>query len=237
MSAVAPALRRWDVRTAASPHHFVAISENVRERIRRIYGRTSDLIYPPVDTSRFSAGARDDGYFLIVSALVPYKRVDLAVEAFNRIGERLIVVGSGPEEARLRALAGSTIELAGWKSEAEVSEYYARCRGVVFPGEEDFGIVPVEAMACGKAVIAYARGGALETVLDTPGVRTGILFRDQTVDSLLEAIGRFRTTEFDPAALRTFALTFDRELYKSRMREYVLKRWEEFREQSPQVHV
>jgi len=237
MSAVAPALRRWDVRTAASPHHFVAISENVRERIRRIYGRTSDLIYPPVDTSRFSVGARDDGYFLIVSALVPYKRVDLAVEAFNRIGERLIVVGSGPEEARLRALAGSTIELAGWKSEAEVSEYYARCRGVVFPGEEDFGIVPVEAMACGKAVIAYARGGALETVLDTPGVRTGILFRDQTVDSLLEAISRFRATEFDPAALRTFALTFDRELYKCRMREYVLKRWEEFRDQSPQVHV
>ncbi len=237
MSAVAPALRRWDVRTAVSPHHFVAISENVRERIRRIYKRTSDLIYPPVETSRFSLGTCDDGYFLIVSALVPYKRVDLAVEAFNRIGERLIVVGSGPEEARLRSLAGPTIEFAGWRSEAEVSEYYARCRGVVFPGEEDFGIVPIEAMACGKAVIAYARGGALETVLDAPGVRTGVLFREQTVDSLLEAISRFRTIEFDPASMRKFAVTFDRELFKSKMHEYVLKRWGEFREQSPQVHI
>jgi len=237
MSVAAPALRRWDVRTASSPHHFVAISENVRERIRRIYGRTSDLIYPPVDTSRFSPGTHDDGYFLILSALVPYKRVDLAVEAFNRNGERLIIVGSGPEEERLRALAGPTIEFTGWRSEDEVREYYVRCRGVVFPGEEDFGIVPVEAMACGKAVIAYARGGALETVLEGPGLRTGVLFTDQTVDSLLEAVVRFRHTEFDPAAMRKFALTFDRELYKSRMREYVLKRWGEFREKSLQVHI
>jgi glycosyltransferase involved in cell wall biosynthesis len=190
-----------------------------------------------VDTSRFSLGTRDDGYFLIVSALVPYKRVDLAVEAFNRIGERLIVVGSGPEYARLRGLAGPTVEFVGWRSEAEVGEYYARCRGVVFPGEEDFGIVPLEAMACGKAVVAYARGGALETVRDAPGMRTGILFGDQTVDSLLEAVGRFRTTEFNPVAMRAFALTFDRELYKNRMQEYVLKRWGEFLGQSPQVHI
>jgi glycosyltransferase involved in cell wall biosynthesis len=221
-------LRRWDVRTAAYPHHFIAISENVRQRIREIYGRSSDLIYPPVDTSRFAVSARDDGFYLIVSALVPYKRVDLAVEAFNRSGERLLVVGDGPDLARLRHAARANVEFLGWQPDHTIAELYAACRAVVFPGEEDFGIVPVEAMASGKPVIAFARGGALETVVDRPEVSTGVLFSEQTVESLLSGVGRAREKTFDPDRMRAFAEQFDREAYKRQMEEYVVRRWSEF---------
>ncbi len=222
-------LRRWDVRTSANPHHYVAISENVRERIARIYNQPSDLIYPPVDTDLFSLGRIDEGWFLVVSALVPYKRVDLAIEVCNRTGDRLFIVGTGPDEARLRALAGPTIEFAGWQSNEQLRELYGRCSAVLFPGEEDFGIVPLEAMASGKPVIAYARGGALETVLEEPAGKTGILFREQTADSLVEAMGEFRRSSFDGGALRSFAERFDRRLFKDRVRDYVERRWEDFR--------
>lgn len=234
MRAVVGALRRWDVRTASNPHHFVAISENVRRRIRTIYGRESDVIYPPVDTSAFPLSSRNDGFSLVVSALVPYKRVDLAIEAFSRMGRRLVVIGDGPDFPRLRQLAGPTVEMLGWQSDEVVREYVARCGNVIFPGEEDFGIVPVEAMASGKPVVAYAAGGALETVLETPELRTGVLFSQQTVESLVDAVKRLDACTFEPAALRAFALTFDRPLYKRRMEEYVLRRWQEFRDSCPQ---
>ncbi len=233
--AVEPYLRRWDLRTAANPHHYIAISENVRERIEAIYHRTADVIYPPVDTGAFPLADRRGRYFLIVSALVPYKRVDLAVEAFNRIGERLIVVGSGPELDRLRAIAKPNVEFAGWQPDARLPGYYGGCSAVIFPGEEDFGIGPVEAMASGKPVIALARGGALETVREAGAVRTGILFRDPTPESLIEAIGRYRRTAFDPAAMREFAKEFDRGVFKSRIGEYVERRWQEFRALRPQT--
>jgi len=222
-------LRRWDVRTAAHPHHFVAISENVRQRIREVYHRESDVIYPPVDTGRFPLSTRNDGYYLIVSALVPYKRVDLAIEAFNRSGDRLVIVGEGPDGARLERLAGRTVEFVGWQPDAALQHYYAKCSAVVFPGEEDFGIVPVEAMASGKPVIAFAKGGALETVRESSGLRTGVLFREQTVDALLEAVRKSRETSFSPEDLRKFALSFDRPLYKEHMRAYIGRRWGEFR--------
>jgi glycosyltransferase involved in cell wall biosynthesis len=237
MAMVRGPLQRWDVRTAAHPHHFIAISENIRERIRRIYGRSSDMIYPPVDTARFAVSTKDDGYYLVVSALVPYKRVDLAVRAATSAGERLIVVGQGPEEDRLRSIAGPGVEFTGWRSDREIQQYYAGCRALLFPGEEDFGIVPLEAIACGKPVIAYARGGALETVIDRPGVRTGILFGEQSVESLVEAFRRFREEEFDPEGMRRFALQFDREVFKERFRGYVAGRWAEFIQRSPQVHI
>ncbi len=236
-SAVEPYLRRWDLRTAANPHHFVAISENVRERIASIYHRSSDVIYPPVDTSAFPLSDRRDGYFLIVSALVPYKRVDLAVKAFNQTGDRLIVVGSGPELERLRSIAKPNIEFAGWQPDERLPEYYAGCEAVIFPGEEDFGIVPVEAMASGKPVIALARGGALETVRDSGPVRTGVLFQEPTPDSLIDALTRYRNTVFDPVAMREFAKGFDREVFKQRIREYIDNRWVEFRSGRPQTSV
>ncbi len=229
-------LRRWDVRTAANPQYFVAISENVRRRIGEIYHRDSDVIYPPVDTDRFSISRRDEGYFLMVSAFVPYKRIDLAIEVFNETADRLIIVGDGPDAARLRRLAGPSVRFAGWQNDERLSELYAGCSAVIFPGEEDFGIVPVEAMASGKPVIAYARGGALETVHDTDAMRTGILFHEQTAASLKAAIARFRNSRFDAGELRRFALSFGREVYKSRMKEYLAGRWAAFRAGTPQPY-
>jgi glycosyltransferase involved in cell wall biosynthesis len=229
-------LRRWDVATAAHPRHFVAISENIRTRIREIYRRDSDMIYPPVDTSLFTLSGRDDGYYLIVSALVPYKALDLAIEAFNRSGDRLVIVGEGPDGARLRRLAGPNVTFEGWQSDNALRDYYGACRAVIFPGEEDFGIVPVEAMATGKPVLAFARGGALETVIDRPGLRTGVLYPDQTAESLLSGLMRLKESEFDPPGIRAHALTFGRDLYKERMKEYCFRRWDEFAGGFPQVH-
>jgi glycosyltransferase involved in cell wall biosynthesis len=237
MKAALPYLRRWDVRTAARPDFFVANSENVRQRILRIYGRTSDLIYPPVNTSAFSVSGSDDGYFLIVSALVPYKYVDLAVEAFGRTRQKLIVVGDGPELPGLKKRAAANVEFAGHVTDEVLREYYARCRAVVFPGEEDFGIVPVEAMASGKPVIAFARGGALETVRESPELKTGILFQEQTVEALVAALRVFETSSFDPLVLRRFAERFDRNRFVDSIKAYVDQRWVEFERGLRQPHV
>ena len=229
MRLVAPALRRWDVATASNPHAFIAISEHVRRRIASIYRRSSDLIYPPVDTSFYSLSSDNEGWFLVVSALVPYKRVDLAIAASNATGERLVVAGDGPDMRRLRQMAGPSVTFTGWVSDEQVRELYGRCAAVLFPGEEDFGIVPLEAMASGKPVIALARGGALETVIETPELTTGVLFREPTVAALVDAMRVFRSREFEPEALRRFALGFDREVFKGRMREFIAARWGEFR--------
>ena len=226
-------LRRWDVRTAANPRHFVAISQHIRERIKAIYHRDADIIYPPVNTSHFQLSRVAGGYFLIVSAFVPYKRVDLAIEAFNQLGDRLVIVGDGPDAVRLRTLAGRNIEFVGWQSDEKLKEYYAGCTALIFPGEEDFGIVPVEAMASGKPVVAYAKGGALETVVQSATLNTGILFERQTSESLVAAVESVKQTRFDPEALRSFALTFDREVFKRKMKEYLDRRWEEFVSGSP----
>lgn len=234
MHMVVNALRRWDVRTAAHPHAFIAISDNVRQRIQSIYGRNADVLYPPVETAGFPLSLRNEGFSLIVSALVPYKRVDLAVESFTRMDRRLVIIGDGPDLPRLRRMAGPTIELMGWQPDTVVRDAVARCSNVIFPGEEDFGIVPVEAMSCGKPVVAYARGGALETVLETPGLRTGVLFDQQTPEALIAAMERLDRVTIDPHALHSFALRFDRPLFKQRMEEYVLRHWKEFRAGSPQ---
>lgn len=221
-------LQRWDLRTAGSPHYFIGNSRNVRERIERIYRRPAAVIYPPVDTHRFPLSRRDDGFFLIVSALVPYKRVDLAVKAVRETGDRLVIIGEGQDADRLRALAGPGVEFLGWRSTDEIRDYYGACSAVLFPGEEDFGIVPVEAMASGKPVVAFARGGALETVLETPELRTGVLFHEQTVASMADGIRRVRKERFDPERMRAFALGFDREVYKEKMKSFVLDKWRVF---------
>lgn len=221
-------LRAWDVRTAAHPHHYIANSRNVQRRIKEIYHREADVIYPPVDTSLFQLSTAPGNYYLIVSALVPYKRIDLAIEAFNSTDEKLVIIGSGPEGTKLRALAGPNIEFLGWQPDDIVRKAYAECTALVFPGEEDFGIVPLEAMASGKPVVAFARGGALETVVQTAGLQTGVLFQEQSPEHLLEALQRLRTTTFHPDLLRKHALQFDKEIYKKRMLEYIQGRWEEF---------
>jgi glycosyltransferase involved in cell wall biosynthesis len=225
MPPVAAALRRWDRRTAARVGRFVAISGFVADRIRRAYGRSADVIYPPVDVARFRIEENPEDYYLVVSALTPYKRVDLAVEAAARLGRRLLVVGTGPEERRLRALARPGVRFLGWRDDAEVADLYARCRALLFPGVEDFGITPLEAMASGRPVIALGQGGALETVVPpgTASPPTGLFFERQTVDDIVRAIRDFERDpgRFEPKALRRRAEAFDRPVFKERIKSYV----------------
>jgi glycosyltransferase involved in cell wall biosynthesis len=225
MPPVAAALRRWDRRTAARVHHFAAISRFVADRIRRAYGRDADVIHPPVDVARFRIEESVGDFYLVVSALTPYKRIDLAVGAANRLGRRLLVVGTGPEERRLRALAASTVQFLGWRDDAAVADLYARCRALIFPTLEDFGITPLEAMASGRPVIALGHGGALETVVPPGGEDppTGLLFERQTVDDLVRAIEELERTpgRFEPKALRRRAEAFDRPIFKERVRSYL----------------
>lgn len=221
MACVAPLLRWWDKKTADRVHHYVAISDHIRKRILRHYNREADIVYPPVDTERFQLSRKDDGYYLIVSALVPYKQVDLAVQVFNNNGARLIVVGKGPDEQKLRRAANSTIEFVGWKNDDELAGLYAGCKALVFPGEEDFGIVPLEAMACGKPVIAYGKGGVLETVQD--GI-SGVLFPEQNIASLEQALSRASSIQFDPQKIRNRALQFSREIYKDKMKKLITEK-------------
>ena len=230
MPPVAAWLRRWDRRTAAGVHQFVAISRFVAARIQRAYGRDADVIHPPVDVSRFRVDEAPGEFYLVVSALTPYKRVDLAVEACNRLGRRLVIVGTGSEDRRLRALAGPTVELLGWRDDAQTAELYTRCRALLFPPLEDFGITPLEAMAAGRPVIAFGAGGARETVVP-PGEGeppTGLFFEHQTVEALVDAIRRFEASGhlFEPKALRRRAEAFDRPLFRERVHAYLRARME-----------
>ncbi len=213
-----PALRAWDQRTAQRPTHYVANSENVRERIRRYWGREAAVIPPPVATAGFLPEDSDEDYYLLVAALTPYKSVDLAVEAFNELGRPLVVVGDGPLRADLGKLAGPNVRLLGKVPENDVRRLYARCRAFVMPQEEDFGIAPVEAMSAGRPVIAYGAGGALETVVQD---ETGVFFRPQTTTALIDAVRRFEGMTFDKARCRERALQFDTERFKQRFRDFV----------------
>jgi len=225
---LAAALRRWDRRTEGV-HEFVAISRHIAARIRRVYGREAAVIYPPVDLDRFTIAPKTDDYYLVVSALAPYKRVDLAVLAATRAGRRLLVVGRGPEEARLRALAGPGVTFLGWRSDAEVADLYARCRAVLFTAVEDFGIVPLEAAAAGRPTLALARGGALETMvgLGAGAAPTAVFFEEQTVEAVVAAMKTFEAAahRFEPAALRAHAAAFDRPRFAREIGEWVGSRW------------
>jgi glycosyltransferase involved in cell wall biosynthesis len=219
-------LRRWDRRTAARVSHFLAISRTVQARIRECYGRDSTVVYPPVDTDFYCpAPLPRTGPYLAVSAFAPYKRLDLAVEACNRLRRELVVIGSGQDEARLKALAGPTVHFLGWRPDAVIRDHLRRCRALLFPGEEDFGIVPVEAQACGAPVIAFGRGGATETVIP-PGAGappTGLFFGDQSGDALAAALADFeaRAGEFDPSAARRQALRFNRRRFAEELFAYL----------------
>ena len=212
-------LARWDAATSARVDRFVAISRHVAGRIRRYYNREASIVYPPVDTSFYHPAAVSSGsHFLIVSALVPYKRVDLAVAACARLGARLRIVGTGPERARLEREAGSSVEFLGGLSDEEIRDEYRRALAVILPGEEDFGIAPVEAQACGRPVVALARGGALETVGDGD---TGVLFPETDVDSLTSALDRVVRTRFDSDRLRRHAEQFSRDRHLEQMRTMI----------------
>lgn len=219
-------VRRWDEITSNRVDYFVAISNEIRRRIWKYYRRDSDIIHPPVDTSKFTLSEKDEGYYLILSRLLPYKRIDIAIEAFNRLRLPLKIVGNGRDLKRLKKNAGPTVEFLGRLSESEMKRCLSECRALVFPGFEDFGLAPVEAMACGKPVIAYAGGGALETVID--GV-TGKLFFEQSPESLARTVANLDLSAFDPRKIRLHAESFDVTLFKSQIRSYVTEKYQEYR--------
>lgn len=228
MPYVANYLRVWDRCAADRVDLFVAISRHVARRIGKYYRRDAEVIHPPVNTARFQLSSTVDDYFLLVGRLIPYKRADIAIEAFSRLGLPLKVAGTGSQLEPLRAMAGPNVEFLGRVSDAELGELYSRCLALVFPPEEDFGIVPLEAMAAGRPVIAYRGGGAVETVVD--GV-TGAFFDRQDVPSLMEAVRGFDPGRFSPRQAREQAERFDVSVFKTRMSSLVNDAWRRFGEE------
>ncbi len=218
VKALLPALRLWDRYGTRRVTEFVAISTTVQQRIRRYFEREATIIHPPVDTERFQLVSQQEDYFLIVSSLNPYKRVDLAVEAFNHLELPLVVIGQGPEYERLKQLAGPTVEVLGWCDDEEVSHRMARCRAFVMPQEEDFGIAPLEAQSCGRPVIAYGAGGVLDSIVDG---ETGLLFTPQTPQALCETVWRFEQMDFAPQTCRDNALRFGVGRFKREFSDFV----------------
>jgi glycosyltransferase involved in cell wall biosynthesis len=228
MRFVARALRRWDRATAGRVTHFVAISEYIQRRIEHCYGRASQVIYPPANTDFYTPDGAKEDYYLCVSAFAPYKRLDLAIEAFRRLGRPLVIIGSGQCEREVRASVPGNVHLLGWRPQEEVRRYYRAAKAFIFPGEEDFGITPVEAQACGTPVIAYGAGGALETVAGDNGAAggsepTGVFFQPQTAEALAEAVERFEREagHFSPVACRRNAERFSRERFTDELRSHL----------------
>ncbi len=213
-------VRMWDFLASERVDIAIANSKTVQGRIHKYYRRESQVIYPPVHTQNFVAHARNEGYFLIVSQLSRYKRVDLAVELFNRIGKRLVVIGTGPDEGRLKRMAANNIDFLGFKSDELVKEYLENCRAFIFPGEEDFGIAPVEAMACGKPVLAYRKGGLTETILE--GV-TGEFFEEATVESMEAGLTQLLIHEksYDAKKIAERAQAFSEEHFQKAMKKLI----------------
>lgn len=203
--------RIWDFSSAARVDSFIANSLTTRDRIKKFYRREANVVYPGVDISRFQISNDIGDYYLVLSRLVPYKRVDLAVQAANELKRRLIIIGSGPEEKSLRKIAGPSVEFRGNLCDEEVANYLSHCRALLFPGEEDFGLTPVEAQASGRPVVAYGRGGATETVID--GL-TGVIFKEPTVDALCESILKLESLIFSPISGIRNAERFSNQAFK-----------------------
>lgn len=212
-------LARWDAATASRVGRFVANSANIAGRIRRYYNREATIVYPPVDTAFYHPDTTPPGdHFLIVSALVPYKRIDIAIDACRRVGARLRIIGDGPDRERLERGATSDVEFVGRATDEEIRDEYRRACAVLLPGEEDFGLVPVESQACGRPVVAYARGGALETVVPD---ETGVLFHDLSAASMAAALENVSRIRFEPERLRANAQRFSRAKHDEAMRAVI----------------
>jgi glycosyltransferase involved in cell wall biosynthesis len=225
-------LQRWDVAASKRVDYFLANSLNVAAKIQKLYGRQATVIHPPVDLKTFRLGGRQEPYYLIVSAFVPYKRIDIAIRAFNEMRLPLKIVGQGPWRSRLERSAGSNIEFLGWVDESVLAALYGGCQALIFPGEEDFGIVPLEAQACGRPVIAYEKGGVLETVIpvtanaESDAPPTGIFFSQQSAAELIKAVelyGRIQD-RFNPAKIRDHAAQFSTQRFRDQIHEFIRAR-------------
>jgi glycosyltransferase involved in cell wall biosynthesis len=228
-------LRFWDNRTSNGVDHFIAISNFISRRIRKAYRRGSTVIYPPVDTLEFSIGYDKEDFYLTASRMVPYKRIDLIVEAFTRMPEKsLVVIGEGPDFNRIRNMAGENVELMGHQPFSVLRDYLQRAKAFVFAAEEDFGIAPLEAQACGTPVIAYGKGGALETIRgDGSKSPTGLFFDAQEVSSLCNAVQSFEREpqRFLPEACRENAERFSVARFQREFKSFVDEKWDEFQKE------
>ncbi|MEB2354387.1 MAG: glycosyltransferase family 4 protein [Ignavibacteriales bacterium] len=214
-------LRKWDLKSADNVDYFIANSNHIAKKIKRIYNRHADVIYPPVDVEKFSLATEKEDFYLTASRLVPYKRIDLIIEAFARMPDKkLIVIGSGPEKERLKAKAASNISLIGYQEFDSLKSYMQKAKAFVFAAEEDFGIIVVEAMACGTPVIAGNFGGTTESVVDK---KTGVLFPNQTVDSIVEAVNNFDVIakSINNSEIRIHSEKFSREIFEKNIKAYV----------------
>ena len=252
MRLIRPLLQQWDRSSNSQVDYFLTISQHVAGRIKSYWDQESTVVYSPVNWQGYATSYENEGFYLMVTSLVPYKRVDLAIRAANRLGIPLKIIGNGPEMKRLLAMAGPSVELLGWQTDHVVSEHLARCRALIFPGEEDFGIVPLEAMSCGKPVIAFGKGGVRETVVPlnpenetrmaqgTTGngiqsfTPTGVFFYDQNAASLIEALHLFERQHdcFDPVLIRQHVAPFDRTHFKQRIEKVITQCVHEFRSTS-----
>jgi glycosyltransferase involved in cell wall biosynthesis len=211
-------LKKWEIRAALRPDYFIANSHIVANRLKHAFGVEATVIEPPIDTSRFWISRQNGDYYLILSRLNAYKRIDLAVEACTRSGRRLVVIGDGPDRVRLEALAGPTVSFLGRQPDDVVNRLAGGCRALIFPGEEDFGMAPLEVNAAGRPVVAYGAGGATETVIE--GLN-GVLFREQTKSSLIEAIEQFENRSWDSVAIRRHAQRYDIHVFQERLLDFL----------------
>lgn len=219
-------LRIWDAISANRVDYFIANSNYIKRRINKVYRREADVIYPPVDINRFDLGEEKEEYYYTASRLVPYKKIDLVVEAFSKMPDKkLIVAGTGPDYKKIKAIAGANVEMKGFVSNDEMLALMQKAKAFVFAADEDFGIIPVEAQACGTPVIALGRGGTKETVIDG---QTGVHFKEQTVESLSEAIERFETMKFDGNNARTNAEQFSKQRFIKELQEYIDQKYSVF---------
>jgi len=232
LALVAPWLRRWDLAAAQRPHYLVANSRNIAQRIAQTYGRQSDVVACPADVASLSREQPVGDYFLVMSRLLPYKRVALAIEACNLLGARLIVAGTGPDARRLRAIAGSTVEFAGHVDEQKRRELIAGARALIVPGTEDFGLVPLEAAAAGRPSVAFATGGALETIVEG---ETGLFFREPRAHALAETLQAVEQARFDRERMQAHARRFAPEVFRSTFLALIERYLHEFRSRGLQM--
>ncbi len=213
-------LKRWEMQAASRPDYYIANSHIVAERLKDAFGVDATVIEPPIITSRFRVSRETEDYYLILARLVPYKRIDLAIEACMKTNRRLFVIGDGSDRQRLESLAGPTISFLGRQPDEAVNRYASRCRALIFPGEEDFGMAPLEVNAAGRPVIAYGAGGATETIHE--GLN-GVLFPEQTVESLIEGLEKLESRTWNPAAIRKHALRYDVEVFQERLLKFLCR--------------